>query len=369
MADWRSALESMELTSLYRGAYRNRRVLVTGHTGFKGSWLAYWLTQMGAEVSGLALAPEGEPNHWQLLGLNLANDMRIDIKDADALQQAINHIKPEVIFHLAAQPLVRRSYFDPINTFQTNIVGTINLYEAVRNCPSVSVLVNATTDKVYAEQSTLTGYAENDKLGGHDPYSTSKACVELISESYQQCFFTPNIRLATARSGNVIGGGDWGEDRLIPDAVRSIQESKPLNLRYPNAVRPWQHVLEPLSGYLLLGQKLLESADAVGAWNFGPNAESEISVSALLGKLKQSLPKLMVHSDAETNLHEANILRLNCTKAKTQLSWQPVWNLEESLFKTAQWYKNFHTHGMLDSAENLVSFINDAKQRNAVWAQ
>ncbi len=359
----------MELTSLYRGVYRNRRVLVTGHTGFKGSWLVYWLTQMGAEVSGLALAPEGEPNHWQLLGLNLANDMRIDIREADALQQAIHHIQPEIIFHLAAQPLVRRSYFDPVNTFQTNIVGTINLYQAVRNCPSVSVLVNATTDKVYAEQSTHTGYTESDKLGGHDPYSTSKACVELISESYQQCFFAPNVRLATARSGNVIGGGDWGEDRLIPDAVRSIEESKPLNLRYPKAVRPWQHVLEPLSGYLLLGQKLLESGDAVGAWNFGPNAESEISVSAILGKLKQSLPELVVHSDAETNLHEARILRLNCTKAKTQIGWQPVWNLETSLCKTAQWYKNFYTSGKLSSAEDLASLINDAKQRNAIWTQ
>ena len=359
----------MDLTALFNGAYGHRRVLVTGHTGFKGSWLAYWLSQMGAEVSGLALDPEGEPNHWQLLGLSLANDMRFDIRDADALQQAINYIQPEIIFHLAAQPLVRRSYAEPVNTFQTNITGTINLYEIIRNCPSVSAVVNATTDKVYAEQSTLAGYSETDKLGGHDPYSTSKACVELISESYQQCFFAPNVRLATARSGNVIGGGDWGEDRLIPDAVRSIQESKPLNLRYPNAVRPWQHVLEPLSGYLLLGQNLLQSAEAVGAWNFGPNADSEITVSALLETLKESLPALTVHSDVNENLHEANILRLNCSKAEAQLGWRPVWGIKKTVAKTAQWYEAYYAQGTVHSAENLLEYITDAKKLNAVWTQ
>lgn len=359
----------MDLKALFQGAYCNRSVLVTGHTGFKGSWLYYWLLQIGADVSGLALNPEGDPNHWQLLGLSGPNDHRIDIRNADALNKAITRIQPEIVFHLAAQPLVRRSYADPTGTFQTNITGTINLFEAVRNCPSVTAIVNATTDKVYAERSTEQGYREDDKLGGHDPYSTSKACAELISESYQKCFFAPSVRLATARSGNVIGGGDWGEDRLIPDAIRCHQNKMPMQLRYPNAIRPWQHVLEPLSGYLLLGQKLLESEAAVGAWNFGPDAGSEITVSALLDNLRKYLPELAVHTSTDRNPHEADVLRLNHGKARTALGWQPVWDLEQTLAKTAQWYTDFHAHGKLNTSDNLYDYVANAKNLDAVWTR
>jgi CDP-glucose 4,6-dehydratase len=359
----------MDLTALYQGSYRNRRVLVTGHTGFKGSWLYCWLSQMGAEVFGLALDPEDNTNHWQLLGLNAPNDHRIDIRNADALHKAITHIQPEIIFHLAAQPFVRRSYADPVNTFQTNITGTINLFEAIRNCPSVTAIVNATTDKVYAERSTKHGYSEDDKLGGHDPYSTSKACAELISESYQKCFFTPSVRLATARSGNVIGGGDWGEDRLVPDAIRCAQTNKPIQLRYPDAIRPWQHVLEPLSGYLLLGQKLLESDAAIGAWNFGPDATSEITVSMLLDNLRQHLQELVVHANNDRNPHEAAVLRLNHGKARVALGWQPIWGLEQTLAKTAHWYADFHAYGRLNTFDNLHDYVADAKALDAVWTQ
>ena len=369
MAERRSALESMDLKALFQGTYRSRRVLVTGHTGFKGSWLYYWLHQMGAEVSGLALNPEGQPNHWQLLGLGGPNDHRIDIRNADSLHKAISLIQPEIVFHLAAQPLVRRSYADPVNTYQTNITGTINLFEAIRNCPSVAAIVNATTDKVYAEQPTKYGFSEDDKLGGHDPYSTSKACAELVSESYQKCFFAPSVRLATARSGNVIGGGDWGEDRLIPDAIRCQLNNIPLQLRYPNAIRPWQHVLEPLSGYLLLGQNLLASDAALGAWNFGPVAASEITVSAMLDKLRQHLPELAVNVGTDPSLHEAAVLRLNHDKSSAALGWQPIWGLERTLAKTAQWYTDFHVRGRLNTPENLHDYVADAKFLDAVWTQ
>lgn len=359
----------MDLKALFQGTYRNRRVLVTGHTGFKGSWLYYWLVQMGADVSGLALDPLNEPNHWSLLGLNGPNDHRVDIRDAGALHNAISLIQPEIVFHLAAQPLVRRSYADPVSTFQTNITGTINLFESVRNCPSIAAVVNATTDKVYAEQPTRHGYNEDDKLGGQDPYSTSKACAELISESYQKCFFPPLVRLATVRSGNVIGGGDWGEDRLIPDAIRCHLNKIPLQLRYPNAVRPWQHVLEPLSGYLLLGQKLLASNAAVGPWNFGPDAGSEVSVSALLDNFKQYLPELAVNVGTDETPHEAAVLRLNHGKASAALGWQPIWGLERTLAKTAQWYMDFHTHGRLNTSNNLNDYVDDARTLDAVWTQ
>lgn len=354
---------------LFQGAYSGRRVLVTGHTGFKGSWLFHWLSQMGANVSGLALDPNSSPSHWHLLGLNGSNDHRVDIRNADALQQAINVIKPEIVFHLAAQPLVRRSYVDPVNTFQTNISGTINLYEAIRHCASVVAIVNATTDKVYAEHATENGYSEDDKLGGHDPYSTSKACVELISESYQKCFFAPSVRLATARSGNVIGGGDWGEDRLVPDAIRCAQANRPIQLRYPDAIRPWQHVLEPLSGYLLLGQKLLESDATIGAWNFGPDAASEITVSTLLDTLRQHLPELAVNASTDENPHEAAVLRLNHGKAKIALGWRPIWKLDQSLAKTAHWYMDFHALGRLNTSDDLYNYVADAKALDAVWTQ
>lgn len=267
--------------------FRNKRVLLTGHTGFKGSWLAIWLTGLGAQVIGVSLSPETEPNHWDLLGLDL-DDRRVDIRDADAILNIFTETKPELVFHLAAQPLVRRSYRDPLETWSTNVMGTANVLDACRLTESVRAIVVVTTDKCYENQEWPWGYRENDRLGGHDPYSASKAGAELVAASYRHAFFSneDGPLLATARAGNVIGGGDWSEDRLIPDLVRATVNNQSLEIRSPNATRPWQHVLESLSGYLLLGQKLLEGQkDFAAPWNFGPEPEGNRSVAEVLEKL------------------------------------------------------------------------------------
>lgn len=359
----------MDLKSLFNGVYNGRRVLITGHTGFKGSWLFHWLSLMGAKLYGISLDPNTEPNHWQLLEPCLENDFRIDIQNSDKLHELIDKIKPEIVFHLAAQPLVRYSYADPVSTYKTNIIGTINLYEALRNCTSALAIVNATTDKVYAEQYASLGYNESDKLGGHDPYSTSKACVELISDSYRKCFFDGKLKLATARSGNVIGGGDWSCDRLIPDAIRCSQAGTPLLIRYPNAIRPWQHVLEPLSGYLLLGQQLLQSGCYEGAWNFGPEAEGEVSVCQLIAMLQRYMPNIQLSNDQTKTPHEAGVLRLDHSKAESILCWQPVWTIEESIRMTAQWYVDFYSQKKVNTLSDLSKYINDAKHKRVVWAK
>lgn len=357
--------------NLFGGIYVGRRVLITGHTGFKGSWLVLWLRALGAQVAGLALDPDTQPSHWTLMGFDDVADHRVDLRDAEAVRTVFNEQRPEIVFHLAAQPLVRRSYRDPVDTFGSNVTGLINLLEAVRNCSTVRVVVNATTDKVYAEHDNTAGYRETDPLGGHDPYSTSKACAELVSDCYRKSFFdTPDApaRIATARAGNVIGGGDWAEDRLVPDLVKAAASKQPLILRNPAAVRPWQHVLEPLSGYLRLGQMLWNSADFAGAWNFGPGAASEISVQSLATKLGAHWPALRIGHDANTHPHEAAILRLNCDKAKQQLTWQPVWNIDTALARTAEWYRAFHEKGTIGSAADLAAHIDDARRLGMAWA-
>ena len=356
--------------NLFGGAYADRRVLVTGHTGFKGSWLVLWLRSLGARVSGLALDPDTQPSHWSLLGFDDVADHRVDLRDAEAVRKVFDGHQPEFVFHLAAQPLVRRSYRDPVGTFASNVTGLVHLLEAVRDCPSARVLVNATTDKVYAEHATVAGYRETDPLGGHDPYSSSKACAELVTDCYRKSFFgTPDstIRIATARAGNVIGGGDCAEDRLVPDLVRAATAGRALQIRNPLAVRPWQHVLEPLSGYLRLGQQLWNNADFAGAWNFGPGATGEISVQQIATQLGARWSALRIEHDHVTQPHEAAVLRLNCDKARQQLAWRPVWGIDTMLARTANWYRDFHESGRINSADDLTTYIDDARRLDLEW--
>jgi CDP-glucose 4,6-dehydratase len=355
------------LSKLFGGVYSGRNVLVTGHTGFKGSWLCLWLTALGAHVSGLALAPDTEPSHWNLLGLKTVQDLRMDLRDGDTVRQALVEVEPEIIFHLAAQPLVRRSYREPLSTFDTNVMGLVHLMEAIRTTQSMRALVSVATDKVYQEHVT-TGYREDDPLGGHDPYSTSKACAELVADCYRKSFLNDGgIRVASARAGNVIGGGDWSEDRLIPDMVRAVSAGDTLHIRNPNAIRPWQHVLEPLSGYLRLGQQLLTGKQAEGPWNFGPAADATLSVQELISRTKPYWPDLHTVYQAGPHPHEAAVLRLDCAKAERNLGWKPVWNIDEALRHTAGWYRAYYEQDQLRSNEDLQSYIDAAQAAGLGW--
>ncbi len=349
--------------------YHNRRVLVTGYTGFKGSWLTLWLQEMGASVSGIALAPDTHPNHWDLLKLDIQEN-RIDIRDSAVVEKCLDSIKPEIVFHLAAQPLVRRSYQDPLETWSTNVIGTANLLEACRNTSGVKAVVVVTTDKVYENNEWPWGYRETDRLGGHDPYSASKAATELVVNSFRKSFFyvPSSLFLSTARAGNVIGGGDWSADRLIPDLVRAVQTGNSLEIRSPLATRPWQHVLECLSGYLLLGQKLLEGqSEFADAWNFGPEQVSNRTVSEVLTSIKSYWPQINWHQTTDAQPHEANLLYLDSSKAKKQLQWQSVWALEEGLAATAQWYSAFIEDKRILSRQQLITFVEAASDKGLSW--
>jgi CDP-glucose 4,6-dehydratase len=363
-------MESLAV-KLFAEQYRGRRVLVTGHTGFKGSWLALWLSELGAEVTGLALPPNTIPNHWSLLDLDIPQYLQ-DIRDAETVSSVVREIQPEIVFHLAAQPLVRQSYRNPLETWSTNVMGTANLLEACRKTPSVRAVVVATTDKCYENTERSVGYLETDRLGGHDPYSASKAATELVAANYRSAFFhLPDAPLlATARAGNVIGGGDWSEDRLIPDLVRAIVNKTPLEIRSPKATRPWQHVLESLSGYLMLGQKLLEKEQcAAEGWNFGPEPECNRAVTEVLAQLKMHWPELSWQEIQQPQPHEATLLNLDCTKAKTQLGWRPVWTFDETLTATANWYRNFCGEGKVKSHEQLASYISAAQASGIEWGK
>lgn len=357
--------------SLFGDIYRGKRVLVTGHTGFKGSWLVLWLQELGAEVTGIALAPEAHPNHWELLNL-VIDDRRIDIREPSPLQLALQESQPEIIFHLAAQPLVRRAYKDPLETWTTNVIGTANLLEACRRQANIQAIVAITTDKCYENREWPWGYRESDRLGGHDPYSASKAGAELVAASYRSAFFNTESSplLATARAGNVIGGGDWSEDRLIPDLIRTHCNDSSLEIRSPEATRPWQHVLESLSGYLLLGQKLLSGDKAFAeAWNFGPDIEGNRTVVDVLEKMRHQWPSLKWHLTEITQPHESTRLHLDSTKARTILHWQPVWNLDTTLVKTADWYRAWLETKTIISREQLGAYIADAARAGNEWAR
>jgi CDP-glucose 4,6-dehydratase len=352
--------------------YRNRRVLITGHTGFKGSWLALWLSELGAEISGLALDPEVRPNHWELLNLSIIKDYRTDIRNVDAVFNAFKEIQPEIVFHLAAQPLVRRAYRDPLESWSTNVMGTANLLEACRQTRSVKNIIIVTTDKVYANFESSQGYRETDRLGGHDPYSASKAACEFLVESYRNAFFSEDCfpLVATVRAGNVIGGGDWAESRLIPDLVRSISQSTQLIIRSPESIRPWQHVLDCLNGYLLLGQKLIEGKrNFAESWNFGPDAYDNRKVSDILAQLQCLWPKLSWCQANEIQPHETKQLCLDIAKSKTKLAWTPLWHFEKSVQATAYWYWKFLNEGKIESRRQLGEYVETACKAGCVWIE
>jgi CDP-glucose 4,6-dehydratase len=355
--------------ALFGGAYLGRRVLVTGHTGFKGSWLALWLQALGADVLGLALPAEPGLNHLQLLGLAM-DEALVELRDAAAVAEALQRFQPELVFHLAAQPLVRRSYRQPAATFDVNVMGLVNLLEAVRATPSVRVVVNATTDKCYRNRESAEGYREDDALGGHDPYSASKACAEIVSASYRASFLAAGkVALATARAGNVVGGGDWSEDRLIPDLVRSAVSGKSVAIRYPQATRPWQHVLEPLAGYLMLGERLLADAGAdAEAWNFGPDTSGELSVAQVIVAFARHWPAVRCDVDRSAQPHEAGLLHLDCSKARQRLGWRPVWDMATTFERTASWYRRQHERGELESRADIERYVADARRAGLPWA-
>jgi CDP-glucose 4,6-dehydratase len=333
----------MEDLAIGLRAYAGRRVLVTGHTGFKGGWLALWLRELGAEVFGYALPAATNPSLWQATRLGeLVPGVLADIRDSQAITKALDNFQPEIVLHLAAQPLVRKSYLIPAETYAVNLTGTINLLEAVRRCDSVRAVLVVTSDKCYANHEWLWPYREQDTLGGHDPYSSSKACVELLCASWRDSFLRDaGIALATARTGNVLGGGDWSVDRLVPDVLHAWQQGKHLALRYPQATRPWQHVLEPLHGYLLLAQALVERGDAVAsAWNFGPDTEGIAKVCDLIDCLAGLWPDAAGwKQDGSLRPHEAGLLALDSSKARHHLGWHPCWTLRRTLEQTLAWHR------------------------------
>jgi CDP-glucose 4,6-dehydratase len=355
---------------LFDDVYRGRRVFLTGHTGFKGSWLASWLHDLGAAVTGFALPPAATPNHWDLLRLPIS-DVRGDIRDLAATQEAIHKCQPEIVFHLAAQPLVRRSYKNPLESWSTNVMGTANLLEACRTVGSLRAIVVITTDKVYANEEWPWPYRESDKLGGHDPYSASKCAAELVADSYRKAFFAEKGHplLATARAGNVIGGGDWSDDRLVPDVVRAVSSGRTLEIRSPQSTRSWLHVLDCLSGYLSLGHQLLAGrSEFADAWNFGPASDDNLSVVCMLGMLKEYWPELSWRLSEIESPHEANLLFLDSSKAGARLKWKPLWNLQDALAATATWYRHYLATDKTLTGQQLGCYAEAAIKGASSWA-
>lgn len=348
-----------ELKSIYQG----KKVFLTGITGFKGSWLALWLLKMGADIKGYALTPNTQPNHFDLLKLP-CETVFADIRDVERLKLEVKTFKPDIIFHLAAQPLVRKSYQEPINTYGTNVMGTLHLLEACRETPPNAVIV-ITSDKVYENREWIWPYRETDQLGGYDLYSSSKACTEILTMSYQRSFFPieeygngHSCLLATVRAGNVIGGGDWSEDRLIPDFMKATAKGEAVQIRNPKAVRPWQHVLDPLSGYLKLGAVLLKSNPKFSqSWNFGPSSQSVKTVKDVVLKLQDYWPSVQLEfPKLENQPHEAIMLSVDSSKAITELNWLPKWDVNQSIEKTAKWYRHFYENGLLLSEEQIEEY-------------
>ena len=359
------------MQSLFSQIYKDKTVLVTGHTGFKGSWLVYWLHQMGAEVIGYSLEAPTNPNHIELLNLDIVSIIG-DIRDLEKLNQTFEKYKPDIVFHLAAQPLVRLSYENPIETYETNVIGTLKVFEACRK-NNVKAIVNITSDKAYENKEWIWGYRENDPMGGYDPYSSSKGCADILASSYRNSYFNThdykikhNTLLASCRAGNVIGGGDWAKDRLITDIMLSVSQGKKVSIRNPRATRPWQHVLEPLSGYLHIGQKLLEEkVEFAEAWNFGPSDEGSINVEEVVKNVKKHWDKIDYEINSDPNqLHEANLLKLDCSKAHILLKWKDVWDSQTTFEKTVKWYKFYYEENQnILTEQDFDSYVKDAKNK------
>lgn len=373
---------------MFGDAYAGRRVFVTGHTGFKGSWLTLWLTDLGAKVTGYSLGPPTEPSLFEAIGLGEMaqtgwfTDVRGDVRDMPRLQDALKAADPEIVLHLAAQPMVRRSYEEPRLTFDTNVMGTVNVLEAVRSLTGDGprVVLNVTTDKCYENLETSRAYAETDPLGGHDPYSASKACSELVTRSYRRSYCTdPRLMaVATARAGNVLGGGDWGEDRILPDCMRALTAGRPIVVRNPEGVRPWQHVLDSLSGYLALSVALLRRTpgvgdDGTGAWNFGPRDDALVTVGEVVETVVQEWGTGAWVDGSGSGPHEAGLLVLDASKAGRHLGWKPAWDMHRAVAAAVRWYKAF---GAGDGSQELIRLCRDdiasyrraAADAGAIWA-
>lgn len=346
--------------------YKNKKVLITGHTGFKGAWLSLWLTLMGAEVFGYSLEPNTNPSLYNVLALkNKINDIFADVRDMAKLSKVFDDFKPEIVFHLAAQPLVRLSYLEPLMTYETNVIGTLNVLECARKTESVLAFVNVTSDKCYENIEANYAYKEDDKLGGYDMYSSSKACSEILTSSYRKSFLVEKngFALASARAGNVIGGGDWALDRLIPDCVRAIAGGNKIEIRNPNAIRPWQHVLEPLYGYLVLGANLLNFGNKYAeSFNFGPNSNGVMTVGQIVQKIVDNWGAGDVVVNKNIDFHEAKLLQLDVRKADLVLNWKPKYNVDEAVFKTVEWYKNFYDNSN-DMFDFTLSQIKEYEQK------
>lgn len=340
--------------------YNHKKVFITGHTGFKGSWLSLWLNRLGAEIKGYSLESDTHPNHFGLLKLNIDSEIN-NINEAEVLNHSIQTFQPEIIFHLAAQPLVLQSYHNPIETFRTNVMGTLNVLEAARNCKSVKAIVIITTDKVYENKEQEEGYVETDHLGGYDPYSASKACAEIVTQSYSRSFFNSTNQgtlVASVRSGNVIGGGDWAKFRLVPDIIRAVLDKQTLEIRYPESTRPWQHVLDCLHGYLLLGEKLMEGKkEYAGSWNFGPVENAHISVQEIIKMASEYFPDIRLNINISENLHEAGKLQLDVSKARQKLDWTSLYNNVSLFTETFKWYSDFYAKNQVNSQLILDQYL------------
>lgn len=360
---------------MFKEYYYKKKVFITGHTGFKGSWLSIWLNSLGSDVYGYSLYTDYQPGNYSLCNIKSFTKEKIaDIRNEKELKSFLKKIKPEIIFHLAAQPIVRESYLKPKETYEVNIIGLVNLFQSVRNINSVKKIIVITSDKCYENVETEKGYRENDRLGGSDPYSSSKACAEIITSSYYRSFFKDSgIAVATVRAGNVIGGGDWSKYRLIPDCVRSITKNKNIVLRNPDSTRPWQHVLEPLSGYLWLGA-LLGSKNFTnsGSWNFGPDVNSKATVKDVVSKFVGYWGNRIeiITESKNDNLYESKLLHLSIAKAKSGLDWKPVWNTDTTIKKTAEWYEYFYRkkENMHDFCLNQIEqYFTDAMKNELKW--
>jgi CDP-glucose 4,6-dehydratase len=354
---------------MFTNIYKNKKVLITGHTGFKGSWLAIWLKELGAEVLGYSLEPPSTPNNFEAANLSKKiTNVHGDVRDFSHLRKVFIEFQPEFVFHLAAQSLVRRSYEEPKMTFETNVLGTVNMFEVVRTTQSVRVFINVTSDKCYENKEWIWGYRENDRLGGYDPYSSSKACSELVSHAYIRSFFSQreDVGIASVRAGNVTGGGDWGTDRLLTDCILALANNSTVLVRNPMAIRPWQFVLEPLRGYLLLAGKLFQRPkEYTGAWNFGPSNKSTIPVQEIVSKVIKHWSGgnwENISSELSDDKHEMNLLKLNCDKAYSFLKWQCILDINKTIKMTVEWYKVFYQSHFMDMYDYCVGQINEYMQ-------
>ena len=358
------------MIDLYNNFYRGKKVLITGHTGFKGSWLSIWLHELGAEIIGMSLDPLSDKDNYVLSGIGkkLVADLKVDIRDSQAVKDVFIQYRPEIVFHLAAQPLVRLSYEKPIETYETNVMGTINVMEAIRATNSVKVGVMITTDKCYDNCEQYKGYVETDPFGGYDPYSSSKGACEIAIQSWRRSYFNPkdygikhHVSLSSVRAGNVIGGGDWAKDRIIPDCIRALENNQPIKIRSPKAIRPWEHVLEPLSGYMMLAKAMWENPTSYcEGWNFGPEDDSVSTVWDVAQAVVKNYGKGILIDDSDPKaLHEANLLMLNIDKVKTRLGWSPRLNIEKCIELVVDWYKRYQKEDVYNLCiEEIKKFVN-----------